>query len=243
MLYIYNIRSYITRHVDSQRKNAIFGSKVPSIDSIDRKKEPLGIHMDAIIRFFRASGGYARMRDLKKRSFHPRDISRLVQRGTLEKVKPGLYRLAELENSSGVSTTLIDVCHAVPQGIVCLASALAYHELTTHNPSEVHIAIPNSAKPQKLPYPPVRFFYFRERFYRPGIAWLKTATNQLRVYNREKTVCDMFRYRKKLGEDLALEGLKNYLKLKQANVNKLKRYAEICQVKTVMMPYLKAILG
>ena len=199
--------------------------------------------MDAIIRYFRARGGYARMKDLKKRSFHPRDISRLVQKGTLEKVKPGLYRLAELENSSGVSTTLIDVCQAVPQGIVCLASALAYHELTTHNPSEIYIAIPNSAKPQKLPYPPVRFFYFRERFYKPGIARLKTTTGEVKVYNKEKTVCDMFRYRKKLGADLALEGLRNYLKLKEANVNRLGHFAELCQVKTVMMPYLKAILG
>jgi hypothetical protein len=66
---------------------------------------------------------------------------------------------------------------------------------------------------------------------------------EIKIYNIEKTVCDMFRYRNKLGTDIALEGLKNYLKLKEANINKLSKYAEICQVKTVMMPYVRAIVG
>ncbi|MBL7086096.1 MAG: Abortive infection protein AbiEi, partial [Candidatus Cloacimonetes bacterium] len=79
-------------------------------------------------------------------------------------------------------------------------------------------------------------------FYSFGIEEKHTISGNFKIYNAEKTICDMFRYRKKLGEDLALEGLKNYLKRKNADINKLREYAEICQVKTTLFPYLTAML-
>jgi len=92
-------------------------------------------------------------------------------------------------------------------------------------------------------YPPVNIFYFRDRFYEPGIETITTAYGTVKLYNREKTVCDLFRYRNKLGEDLALEGLKNYVSSPSANLHELRRYADICQVKTVMLPLLKALVN
>ena len=86
-------------------------------------------------------------------------------------------------------------------------------------------------------------FYFRDRFYEPGIETIQTKYGDIKLYNREKTICDMFRYRNKLGEDLALEGLKNYLASQDADLYKLRQYAKICQVKTVVFPYLKALVG
>lgn len=183
------------------------------------------------------------MKDLKNQSFHTRDIANLLEKGIIEKVKPGLYKLVNYDYDHSVSTSLVDVCNAIPQAVICLSSALSFHGLTTFNPSEVLIAIPNAWKPHKIIYPPVKFFYFRDRFYTPGIKIVKTGGKDIRVYTMEKTVCDIFRYRNKLGVDIALEGLKNYLKLKESNINKLSKYAEICQVKTVMMPYVKAIVG
>ena len=217
--------------------------------NIDRRKESR-INM-TIVSYLKKHGGYARMKELKKSSIYARDIAKLLDQGVIEKVKPGLYRLAKIEtikpefNEPGKlpSASIIDVCHAMPEGVICLASALEFYGLTTFNPSEVNVAIPNSAKPPKILYPPVKIFYFRERFYKPGIEQIKTQAGIVKIYNREKTICDMFRYRKKIGEDIALEGLKNYLKLEDANINKLREYAEICQVKTVMMPYLKALVG
>jgi len=176
-----------------------------------------------------------------------------LKEGAIVKVKPGLYRLANVGeiviplpkikgSGSTISQEIIDVCRAIPDGVICLASALAFYDLTTFNPSEIYIAIPNAAKIPKIDFPPLRVFYFRERFYKPGIESIEVPNCTLKIYSKEKTICDMFRYRNKYGEDLALEGLKNYLSRKEANVNKLRKYAEICQVKTVLMPYLKALV-
>ncbi|MBN2286951.1 MAG: type IV toxin-antitoxin system AbiEi family antitoxin domain-containing protein [Tissierellales bacterium] len=199
--------------------------------------------MDKIITFFKKHGGYARMKDLKAASFHTREVSRLLQKEIIEKVKPGLYRLADLPVEDNIPISFIDVCHAIPKGIVCLLSALEFHDLTTFNPSEIYIAIPNSERGTKIEYPPVRMYFFRNRFYNLGIETFVTSSGEVRIYNKEKTICDLFRYRNKLGEDVALEGLKNYLKSKHADIQKLTEYAEHCQVKTVLLPYIKALVA
>ena len=223
---------------------------------IDRKKESLSAQMKNIIEFFRNHGGYARMKDLKAASFQTRDIGRLFREGSIVKVKPGLYRLANVGSAqitlpvlkvyatgSVISEGIMDVSRAIPEGVICLISALEFHGLTTFNPSEIYVAIPNDRKIPKIDYPPIKVFYFRDRFYKPGVDSIPTSHATVKVYNKEKTICDMFRYRNKLGEDLALEGLRNYLSRKEADIGKLREYAGICRVKTSMMPYLKALVA
>jgi len=197
--------------------------------------------MDSITEYIKSSGGYARMKELRAAGFQTREISALVDQRRIERVKPGLYRLAEY-GASGEHAGLVEVCRAIPGGIICLLSALDFHGLTTFNPSEVHVAIPHVAKPPRIFYPPIKPFFFRERFYTPGIESVRIPAGEIRVYGKEKTICDMFRYRRKLGEDLAMEALKQYLKQKDANTAHLLKYAAICQAKTVMMPYLKALV-
>jgi len=197
--------------------------------------------MDSITEYLTSSGGYARMKDLRTAGFQSREISALVAQGRIERVKPGLYRLAGY-GESGENAGLAEVCRAVPDGVICLISALDYYGLTTFNPSEVYVAIPHGAKPPRIFYPPVKPFFFRERFYTPAIEHIRVPAGEIRVYGREKTICDMFRYRRKLGEDLAMEALKQYLKLKDASTARLLEYAAICQARTVMMPYLKALV-
>jgi len=205
-----------------------------------------------IIAFLKDHGGYARMKDLKAASFQTRDISRMVRENVIVKVKPGLYRLADVgripalkAKGSGtvISQGIIDVCRAIPEGVICLASALEFYGLTTFNPSEIYVAIPNSGKIPKIDYPPVKVFYFRDRFYRPGIESINAGSTTVKVYGKEKTICDMFRYRNKLGEDLALEGLRNYLSRKDADIAKIGQYGSICRVKSILMPYLKALVA
>ena len=198
--------------------------------------------MISITDYLTSSGGYARMKELRAAGFHSREISALVVQGQIERVKPGLYRLAG-SGATGEHAGLAEVCRAVPDGVICLLSALDYHGLTTFNPSEVYIAIPHGAKPPRIFYPPIKPFFFRERFYTPAIELVQTPAGEIRIYSREKTICDMFRYRRKLGEDLAMESLKQYLKLKDASVAKLLEYAAVCQARTVMMPYLKALVS
>ena len=214
----------------------------------------MAVKRNEIVAFFKDHGGYARMKDLKASSFQTRDISCMVKENVIVKVKPGLYRLANVGRivlpalkvkGSGmvISQGIIDVCRAIPKGVICLVSALEFYGLTTFNPSEIYVAIPNSSKMPKIDYPPVKVFYFRNRFYKPGIESINAGSTTVKVYCREKTICDMFRYRNKLGEDLALEGLRNYLNRRDADIAKIGEYASICRVKSILMPYLKALVA
>jgi predicted transcriptional regulator of viral defense system len=195
--------------------------------------------MEQIIGYIRQNGGYARMLDLKRASFQTRDIARLHKEGVLHKIKPGLYRLAGSRITP--DTDLIDVCHAIPGGVICLLSALSYYRLLPAPPSEIHVAIPHSSKAPKIFSPPVKVYYFRDRFYSSGIITYKIPHGSPKIYCMEKTVCDMFRYRKKLGEKPAIAGLKNYLNRKEANIPLLQYYAEKCRVGAIMAPYVRAL--
>ncbi len=199
--------------------------------------------MEEIIKYIAQNGGFASMKDLKEANFHTREITSLVKEKIIDKIKPGYYRIADYSFFKDVNISLITVCRAEPQAVICLISALDYYEMTDFNPSEIFYAIPHSQKRRGINNPPVKAFFFRERFYNPGIDVIKTKYGSLRIYNKEKTVCDMFRYRNKLGEDLAMQALKNYLKQKKKSIASLIKYAEICQVKTVIMPILKGLVS
>ncbi|MBU0580062.1 MAG: Abortive infection protein AbiEi [Candidatus Margulisbacteria bacterium] len=186
---------------------------------------------------------YVQTKDIIKASLQTRDLIKLQDKNIIHKIKPGLYRLSEFIVSDGISSSLIDVCKAIPEAVICLLSSLEFYDLTTFNPADIYIALPHNKKPPEIIYPPVRIFYFRKRFYEPGIKTITTRYGKIKIYNKEKTICDMFRYRNKLGEDVALEGLKNYLATEERSIKKLREYAEICQVKTVILPYMKAIIA
>jgi len=183
------------------------------------------------------------MNELRAASFQTRDIAKLVEEGKIEKVKSGLYKLPQIDMSTDINASLVEVSHAVPKGVIALASALAHYSLTTFVPSEIYVAIPLSDKPPKIEFPPIRFFYYPKQFYGAGIEEIKTSAGTVRMYNKEKTICDMFRYRNKIGENLALEALRNYLRRKDSNIKKLNEFAIVCRVKTVMLPYIKAMVS
>ena len=117
--------------------------------------------MNLVIKYLKDHNGYARMKDMKAGAIHTREIQKLVDKGQIVKVKPGLYRLADLEPNE--ASALVEICLAMPKSVICLASALAYHELTTHVPPSVTFAIPRSDKPVKLRYPPNSPFYTGEK--------------------------------------------------------------------------------
>jgi len=179
--------------------------------------------MKKLLKYFKKNV-YVKTKDIIKASLQTRDLVKLQNEGIIHKIKPGLYRLSEVIASDGITSSFIDICKAIPDGVICLLSALEFYDLTTFNPPDVYIAIPHNRKAPKIIYPPVRIFYFRERFYKPGIEIINTKYGDVKIYNREKTVCDMFRYRNKLGEDVALEGLKNYLASEYASIRKLREY-------------------
>ncbi|MGQ9848302.1 MAG: type IV toxin-antitoxin system AbiEi family antitoxin domain-containing protein [Bacteroidales bacterium] len=198
--------------------------------------------MEKMIKIFKKNNGYARMMELRNSGIQTRDIAKAIERGLIEKIKPGLYRLVNYERDEYES--FVEVCYANKKAVICMVSAASYYELTTFNPSEIYVAVPNNTDKFVLSYPPIKVYYFINRYYSPGIETLKTKSGIIRIYNKEKTIGDLFRYINKIGEDIAVESLKTYLQnRKERNIPKLIEYAEICGVKKKIEPMVKAILS
>jgi predicted transcriptional regulator of viral defense system len=159
-------------------------------------------------------------------------LSYIEDKGIVIKVKNGLYRLADTPVISNQS--FIDLACAVPEGVICLLSALSYHELNTFNSSIIYVAIHRKSWRPKIEYPPVEFYYFSKKQFEAGIDKIIIRGHKISIYCKEKTICDCFRYRNKLGIDIAKGGLSEYLKRKNRNLEKLLEYAEICRVKALM---------
>jgi len=196
--------------------------------------------MEKMIEIFENHKGFAQMRELKKAGIHTRIIAKAVKEGVIEKVKPGLYKLVEYPWDEHGS--FADVCNANKKAVVCLLSAASYWELTTFNPSEIYVVVPNNTDKFTLEYPPIKVYYFVERYYDPGIETLNTKSGTVKIYNKEKTIGDLFRYISKIGEDIALESLKNYMRDKKRNIGNLIEFSEKCGVKRRMEPFIKGML-
>jgi predicted transcriptional regulator of viral defense system len=198
-----------------------------------------GAFEDAVT-LFRRHGGILRTAEALRLGIHPRTLYAMRDSGVLERLSRGLYRLADLPPLS--NPDLATVALRVPQAVVCLISALAFHELTTQIPHVVDIALHGRAARPRLDYPPVRVFWFS------GPAWSEGVENHpvddvsVRIYGPEKSVADSFKYRRKIGLDIALEALKLYRQRPGFDVNLLLHYARICRVENVMRPYLEALL-
>ena len=198
--------------------------------------------MKKMIEMFKRNYGYSRMKVLREAGIQTRDISKAVKEDIIEKVKPGLYKLVDFPWDEHGS--FADICNANKKAVICLLSAASYYEFTTFNPSEVYVAVPNNTDKFVLQYPPTRVFYFADSYYEYGIETLLTKSGTVRIYNKEKTIGDLFRYMNKLGEDVAVESLKEYLKnRKKMNISKLLEYSETCGVKKKIEPMIKAILS
>lgn len=201
----------------------------------------LPVRLEAAAARFRERGGILRMAEALRAGIHRRTLYQLRDRGVLEQLSRGVYRLADSRPLG--NPDLVAVSRRVPRGVVCLLSALAYHELTTEIPHEVYLAVPRESEPPQLDYPPVRVFRFGPKSFQEGIDTHELDGVPVRIYGPEKTIADCFKYRNKLGLDVALEALKAYFKRGRPDVAKLLRYAEACRVKNVMRPYLEALLA
>jgi len=185
-------------------------------------------------------GGLLRTGAALRAGIHPRTLYDMRNQGVVEELSRGLYRLADLPALS--NPDLVTVALKIPAGVVCLISALAYHEITTQIPHEVHLALPRGTEPPRLKHPPLRVFWFTGRSFTEGIERHKVDGIGLRVYSLEKTLADCFKYRNKLGLDTVLEALRLYRSRKRPNVDELLKFARVCRVEKVMRPYLEALL-
>lgn len=186
------------------------------------------------------SGGMFRAGEAMKAGVHPRTLYAMRDKGVIERIGRGLYRLADLAPLGNPDLTTVAL--KIPKGVVCLISALAYHELTTEIPHEIYIAIPRGAEPPRLDFPPLRVFWFGGHTFEEGIEQHDVDGIALKVYSPEKTLADCFKYRNKIGLDVVLEALKFYRQRKRFQVDELMRYARVCRVEKIMRPYVEALL-
>lgn len=191
-------------------------------------------------RVCRTHGGTVRTSQLQRAGIHPRDVYALRDNGFLEPLARGLYRLAELPPLS--NPDLVTVGLKVPEGVICLVSALVFHQLTTQIPHEVSLAVPRGTEPPRLRFPPIKVFWFSHLAMTEGVEVHEIDKVNVRVFGPEKTVADCFKYRNKIGLEVALEALKFYRRRRRMKVDLLLKYAAICRIERIMRPYIEAIL-
>ena len=184
--------------------------------------------------------GILRVRDLTECGIHPEYLRRLCAAGVLERSGRGLYLLADGDYSANV--TLVEAARRVPHGVICLLSALRFHEIGTQLPHEVWMMIEGRAALPRLDYPRVRFFRASGEAFKAGVEHREIDRVAVAIYDVAKTVADCFKYRNKIGLDVALEALRDCLRGKRATVDDLWKYARTCRVERVMRPYLEALV-
>ncbi len=193
---------------------------------------------EEVIEIARTSG-ILRPRDLDRSGIPRVYLRRLVRKGLLVRDSSGLYTLPDAKVTE--NRTIAEACKRVPNGIVCLLSALRFHGLTTQAPSEVWIALDPKAWKPKADGLPLRVVRMSGKALVEGVKEHEIEGVIVKVYNPAKTVADCFKYRNKIGLDVALEALRDYQHKLSAGREELWRYAKICRVARVMRPYLEAL--
>lgn len=163
----------------------------------------------------------------------------MVKSGELVREAQGIYRLSE--TSPLGNPDLVNLSLRVPRAVFCLISALYFHELTTQIPHSVYFALPRDVKTPKIAYPPIRVFHYSTESYKTGIVEHELDGVKVKIYDREKTIADCFKFRQRVGMDVALEAFKDYFIQSRPNVSLLMKYARVNRVEKIMRPYLEAL--
>lgn len=169
-----------------------------------------------------------------------RKLYKLRDQGVIEQLSHGLYRLADQLPLSDPEKVIVAL--RAPKAVFCLITALDMHNLTTEIPRQLDIAVKRGTTQPKIEEPPLAIYQFSGASYHEGIEAYELDGVQLKVYNREKTLADCFKYRHKLGLDICLEALKSYLASQDSSIDKLFYYAKVCRVDKVMRPYIEAFV-
>lgn len=196
--------------------------------------------IDEARRVFRQSGGILRTSEAINKGVHPRTLYAMRDAGVLERLDRGLYRLTDLPPLS--DPDLVTAANKIPKGVICLISALNFHDITTQIPHSVSIAVSRGTEPPRLDYPPIQLYWFTGEAYSAGIETHRIDNTQIPIYSPEKTLADCFKYRNKIGMDTVLEALTLYIDQDKPKPRKLIEYAKVCRVEKVMRPYLEALL-
>jgi predicted transcriptional regulator of viral defense system len=205
-----------------------------------QKKSRKSDRFQRAVSIFKQKGGVLKTAEILKAGIHPSTLYALVKNGKLERISHGVYRLTDSPPLTNPDLTL--VAKRIPKGVICLLSALSFHNITTHIPHEIHIALSFGAEEPRLEYPPIRTFRFSNKAFTEGIQIHRIDREKIRVYSAEKTLADCFKFRNTIGLDTAIEALKLYRDRKDMKIDELMHFAKICRMTKIMRPYLEALL-
>lgn len=195
------------------------------------------IKQDKILNIFRQNGGIVKLKMITEQGINKYQLQKLVENGVVEKIQHGIYKLASYQINE-----LVEIKKIIPNGIICLYSAWNYYELTTYIPHEYHVAIEKKSKIKLPDYPPIKIYYWNSSILQLGINQVKIDTVKIDIYNIEKSVCDVVKFRNKIGKDILNEILTNYLQRTNKNIDKLIKYAKQLRVDTILKNYLDVLL-
>jgi predicted transcriptional regulator of viral defense system len=187
------------------------------------------------------SKGMLRLRDFVAEKIEPETLARLVRDGQVIRPARGLYQLPDAPVDA--SHSLAEAALLVPKGIVCLISALQFHALTLQMPSAVWMAIERTAWKPNISYPPIRFVRFSGWAMTEGVERYPIQTGKVRLTNPARTIVDCFRYRNKIGIEVAMEGLRQGIRQRKCTPDQLWQYARKARVWTVMRPYVETVVA
>lgn len=191
------------------------------------------------IEVFRSSGGVLKTSEAIASGIHPRILYELRDSGRIEQLMKGVYVLPGLPGIE--QPDFVAISKKVPTGVICLVSALYYHQLTVQIPRWVDVAIRQAYHPPDVSYPPVQFHWFSDAVFNEGVETHDLGGIAVKIYSREKSIVDCFRLRKKVGIDVALEALKLYWRHGPRDMELLRNFAKASRVLRVMTPYIESV--
>ncbi len=193
-----------------------------------------------VLDYFKKHGGIVRFSSIIKAGFHPDTLSALEKEGKIEKIARGLYRMTQY--TLGSYPDIVIASLQAPRGIVCLVSALAFHEATNEIPRQVDIAILAGTRANRIKYPPVKFYRFAPKAWKTGIERHEVENHQIKVYSLAKTIADCFKFRNRIGVDVARDALRVAITEKGIKPKEIMEYAKICRVDSIIKPILEAMI-
>ncbi len=200
----------------------------------------MGTRGDCLVELFKRCGGIAQYSDIKKAGFHNDILQSLIASGRIQKMSRSVYKLAEVDDL--INPDLVIAAIKAPKGVVCLISALAFYEVTDEIPRHVDLAIPRGAHANKINHPPVKYYRFTQDAWQAGMEVQKIVGQEVRIYNLAKTIADCFKFRNKIGFDVALKALKNALSEKKVSPREIMMYAKTCRVLKIVQPILESLI-
>jgi len=186
---------------------------------------------------FKEKSGILTSKDLQSIGLTHYAIKKLVDEDVIKRIKRGKYIHSEIEENE-----LFLIQQIIPSGIFCLFTAATIYNYTTYIPNEYLLAVKGNHYPKLPEYPPVKIYYWRKKQYELGIESIEHDGSIIRIYDREKTVCDFIKLRNKMENNVVKEVLKSYLRSDEKNLSKLQRYSKDLRIESVLNNYLEILL-